>query len=106
VTEPTTASVTIVRKDASDEQTRQVIVWLDGKRIATLMFGEEVTQDVEPGRHHLRISNTLFWKTVDFDVKPGEHVRFDTINRAGRLSYAMLGFLGVGPLYLTVRRAA
>jgi hypothetical protein len=70
------------------------------------MFGEEVIQDVEAGRHHLRVSNTLFWKTVDFDVKPGEHVRFDTINRAGRLSYAMLGFLGVGPLYLTVRRAA
>jgi hypothetical protein len=100
------ASVTVVRQHAEDIKQRQMIVWLDAERIATLMFGDEVTRDLEVGRHHLRVSNTLFWKTVEFDVKPGEQVRFEIINRAGRLTYPMLAFIGVGPLYVTVRRVA
>ena len=100
------ASVTVVRNHADDIKQRQMIVWLDGERIATLMFGDEVTRDLDPGRHRLRVSNTLFWKTVEFDVKVGEQVRFEIINRAGRLTYPMLAFIGVGPLYVTVRRVA
>jgi hypothetical protein len=98
------ASVTVVRKHADDIQQRQMIVWLDGERIATLMFGDEVTRDLEVGRHRIRVSNTLFWKTVEFEVKWGEQVRFEIINRAGRLTFPMLAFIGVGPLYVTVRR--
>jgi len=98
------ASVTVVRKHADDIQQRQMIVWLDGERIATLMFGDEVTRDLEVGRHRIRVSNTLFWKTVEFEVKLGEQVRFEIINRAGRLTFPMLAFIGVGPLYVTVRR--
>jgi hypothetical protein len=100
------ASVTVVRNHPDDIKQRQMIVWLDGERIATLMFGDAVTRDLDPGRHRLRVSNTLFWKTVEFDVKPGEQVRFEIINRAGRLTYPMLAFIGVGPLYVTVRRVA
>jgi hypothetical protein len=81
-------------------------VWLDGERIATLMFGDEVTRDLEVGRHRLRVSNTLFWKTVEFEVKSGDQIRFEIINRAGRFTFPMLAFIGVGPLYLTVRRVA
>jgi hypothetical protein len=98
------ASVTVIRNHADDIQQRQMIVWLDGERIATLMFGDEVTRDLDVGRHRLRVSNTLFWKTVEFDVKSGEQVRFEIINRPGRLTYPMLAFIGVGPLYVTVRR--
>ena len=93
------------RNDAEDFGDRQVIVWLDGERIATLLYGEGVERRLAVGPHRLRISNTLFWKNVEFDVKAGEHVRFQTINRAGRLTYGLLGILGVAPLYLTVRRA-
>jgi hypothetical protein len=50
--------------------------------------------------------NTLLWKTVEFDVKHGEHVRFEAVNRAGRITYPMLVMLGVGPLFLTLRRIA
>ena len=98
------ASVTVVRKHADDIQQRQMIVWLDGERIATLMFGDEVTRDLEVGRHRLRVSNTLFWKTVEFEVKWGEQVRFEIVNRAGRMTFPMLAFIGVGPLYVTVPR--
>ena len=68
------------------------------------MFGESISRDVAPGPHTLRVSNTLVWKTVSFDVKPGEQVRFQAINRAGKLTYPMLVVFGAGPLYVTLRR--
>ena len=68
------------------------------------MFGERVTRGLTLGRHRLRISNTLFWKTLDFDVRPKEQVRFEIINRAGRLTYPLLGLIGAAPLYMTVHR--
>jgi hypothetical protein len=100
------ATVTVVRNHADDVQDRQMIVWLDGELIATLMFGQGVTRDLEIGRHRLRISNTLFWKTVEFDVKAREQVRFEIINRAGLLTYPMLALIGAALLYVAVQRVA
>lgn len=98
------ASVTIERRSADDFKQRQLVVWLDGERLGDLMFGDAFRRDVHPGPHKLRVSNTLVWKTIDFEVKPGEQVRFEAINRPGRVTYPMLVILGVGPLYVTVRR--
>src|SRR5436190_12529742 len=100
------ASVTVTRNSPDDFKQRQLIVWLDGERLGDILFGGSVSRDIHPGPHRLRISNTLVWKTVKFDVKPGEQVRFDAINRPGRLTYPMLTIIGVGPLYLTVRRTS
>ena len=100
------ASVTIERRSAEDFKQRQLVVWLDGEKLGDLMFGEVFTRDVHPGPHKLRVSNTLVWKTVEFEVKPGEQVRFEAINRPGRVTYPMLVILGVGPLYVTLRRVA
>jgi hypothetical protein len=100
------ASVTIVRRSQEDFKQRQLVVWLDGEKLGDLMFGDAFTRDVHPGPHKLRVSNTLVWKTVEFEVKPGEQVRFEAINRPGRVTYPMLVMLGVGPLYVTVRRVA
>jgi hypothetical protein len=100
------ASVTILRTSPEDFKQRQLIVWLDGERLADLLFGDTVRRDVHPGPHKLRVSNTLVWKTVQFDVKPGEQVRFETINRTGRITYPLMVILGVGPLYVTIRRVA
>jgi len=98
------SSVTVSRTSEEDFKQRQLVIWIDGGKIGDLMFGEAFSRDVAPGRHTLRVSNTLVWKTVQFEVKPGEQVRFDAINRPGRLTYPMLVLLGVGPLYLTVRQ--
>jgi hypothetical protein len=98
------ASVTIVRRSEEDFKQRQLVVWLDGEKLGDLMFGDAFTREVHPGPHRLRVSNTLVWKTVEFDVKPGEQVRFEAINRPGRLTYPMLVLLGVGALYVTIRR--
>jgi hypothetical protein len=98
------ASVTIARTHASDVGLRQLVITLDGERLGDLLFGESVQRDVSPGSHRVRVSNTLVWKTLDFEVKPGEQVRFQAINRAGKLTYPLLMIFGAGPLYLTVRR--
>jgi plasmid stabilization system protein ParE len=91
----------VVRDDfliayAPDENPLWVVAVLHGRR--------NPTHELSPGPHRLRVSNTLVWKTVAFDAKPGEAVRFPAINRPGKLTYPMLLIIGVGPLYVTVRR--
>jgi hypothetical protein len=98
------ASVTVTRTSDEDFKQRQLILFLDDVRIATLLFGDSVTQDVQPGPHRIRVSNTLVWKTVEFTAHPGEQIYYEVINRAGWGTYPMLLIFGVGPLYVTVRR--
>jgi len=98
------SSITVSRTSEDDFKQRQLVIWIDGEKLCDLMFGHAVSRDVAPGRHALRVSNTLVWKTVTFDVKPAEQVRFEVVNRPGRLTYPMLVLLGAGPLYVTVRR--
>ena len=100
----TGARVVIERRSDQDAQERQVVVAIDGKKVATLMFGETATSEVEPGRHRLRAHNTLLWKTVEFDVKSGETARFSVVNRPGRGTSGLLSLIGARPLYLEVRR--
>lgn len=100
----TPARLTISRAHPDDARERQVVVSLDGSKIATLMFGDEVSREIEPGRHRLRIHNTLVWKTIDFDAPAGGSVRFIVINRPGRGTSGLLSILGARPLYLQVIR--
>ena len=98
------SSVTVSRTSDEDFKQRQLVIWIDGEKLGDLMFGHAFSRDVAPGRHTLRVSNTLVWKTVTFDVKPSEQVRFEVVNRPGKLTYPMLVLLGAGPLYVTVKR--
>lgn len=98
------SSVTVTRTSNDDFKQRQLVIWIDGEKLGDLMFGEALSQEVAPGRHRLRVSNTLVWKTVTFDVKPSEQVRFEVVNRPGRLTYPMLVILGAGPLYVSIKR--
>jgi len=99
------ATLMVTRTDPADVKQRQLVITLDGTRVAELLYGESLRHEMLPGPHRIRISNTLVWKTIAFEAKPGEEVRFDAINRPGRLTYPMMVVLGVGPLWLTVRRA-
>jgi len=98
------ASVTVTRTSEEDFKSRQLIVWIDGERVATLLWGDSITKDLQPGPHRIRVSNTLVWKTVDFTVKPGEQVFFEAINRTGFGTISMMLVLGVAPLYVTLKR--
>lgn len=97
-------SVTITRTSEDDCQTRQLIVSLDGQRVATLLYGDTVRFDLPPGRHTLRVHNTLVWKTVAFTLRPGEQAFFEAVNRASTSTYLVVALLGVGPLYVRVQR--
>jgi hypothetical protein len=96
--------LTVSRSSPEDVGTRQVVLSLDGERLATLLYGEGVTREIGAGPHRLRAHNTLVWKTIDFEATAGEHVRFVTVNRAGFGSMTLLALLGVGPLYVTLDR--
>ena len=100
----TTARLTLTRTSATDVGQRQVVVRVDDQVDATLMFGETMTRDLEPGEHILRAHNTLVWKKVPFSVAPGEHVEFMIVNRPGRFTLGFLSLMGVAPLFLSIER--
>lgn len=104
LTERLPASVTTTRTSEKDVKTRQLIVSIDGRRRGTLVWGDSMTWELDPGPHSLRVSNTLFWKTAQFTLRPGEQVCFEAINRMGPGSVLMTMFLGAGPLYVTLNR--
>ena len=96
--------VTISRRHETDARTRQVIARLDDAAPLTLLYGDVVTLETEPGRHVLRANNTLIWKRVVFDAEPGEHLEFVLINRAGRFTLGFLAVMGVAPLFLGIEK--
>jgi hypothetical protein len=94
--------VTFRRDHPADVGERHVIARLDGGEPIRLRFGESVSAELRPGRHHVRIHNTLFWKNIDFAIEPGEHLEFLAINRARWWTAGVAGVLGSAPLFLTV----
>jgi hypothetical protein len=102
--ETPSARVSVTRQLPIDVRDRQIIVTLDGKPLDTLLFGDTVTREIEPGHHWIRANNTLVWKTLEFNAKPGDHISFVTANRAGFGTFGLLAILGVGPLYLVFKR--
>src|ERR1700694_5468992 len=87
---PMASRVTVSRTSPSDIQQRQLIVKLDDEEIATLLYGQTATREVESGRHSLRVDNTWVWKTVEFNLEPEEHAKFQLINRAGRFTWFLV----------------
>ena len=98
------ASITITRTSEADFKSRQLLVWIDGERIATLLWGDSITKDLPPGPHRLRVSNTLVWKTVDCVLRPGQQAYFEAVNHTGVGTIAMMMVLGVAPLYVSLNR--
>ena len=97
--------ITVTRTSEEDWKTRQLVVAIDGKRVADLLWGDSMTFELEPGPHTLRIHNTLVWKTIPFSLVPGQQIFFEAINHASASSYFCLGLLiGIAPLWVTVRR--
>lgn len=96
------ARVTLTRRSPEDARERQVVVSIDGRKLATLMYGGSFTTDIEPGPHRMRVHNTLFWKTIHFEVKPGGTAGFTIVNRPGRGTTGLLSILGARPLYVDV----
>ena len=97
--------ITVTRTSEEDWKTRQLVVAIDGRRVADMMWGDSLMFELEPGQHTLRVHNTLVWKTLSFTLAPGEQIFFEAINRASASSYICLALLiGIAPLWVTLRR--
>lgn len=105
-----TATITVCRQAPDDIGYREVFLSLDGAPIGMLSYGDTLTREIPPGAHRLRAHNTLFARTLDFTIGVGDHASFAASNRAGRGTYSVwafwLGFLGAGPIYITLERTA
>lgn len=97
--------LTVSRASSKDIQLRHILLKLDDQVLGTLKFGDQFTREIAPGRHRLQADNTFQKKTLDLEVREGEHVRFQVVNRAGRLSWFIIFALGTGPIYLTLEPA-
>jgi hypothetical protein len=104
ITERFPSAVTITRTSEEDFGSRQLEVSIDGEWVATLLFGDSITRELEPGPHRLRIHNTLVWKTVDFTLDRNQQLFFEAVNKAGPGTWLMTLAFGVGPLYVKIRR--
>lgn len=96
------ARLTLARTSPNDIKQRQVIVKLDGERIAVLLYGQTVTRAIQPGSHRIAFDNTWARKKLEFRIGEGEHTTYNVINRTGRLTWWMVATLGAGPIYLTI----
>jgi len=100
------ATITVRRTAPEDVQQRQIIVKVDGERVAELMYGDSITLPVTSGHHRLRVDNTFNWKTIELDLAPGERRKFLTKSRTGRFSWLLIAFFGAGPLYVSIEPEA
>ena len=98
------SSVTITRTSQDDYKVRQLIVSIDGEHAATLLWGDSCTRELGAGPHRIRVHNTLVWKTIAFTLAPGEQAFFEAVNRPGPGTLVMTVLLGLGPLYVGLRR--
>src|SRR5579863_8765797 len=98
------ASITIRRKSPEDVQQRQIVVKLDGENVGELYYGDTISIPVTAGHHRLRVDNTWNWKTVELDVAAGDHLKFQTVNRAGRLTWFLVSMFGAGPIHVSIER--
>jgi hypothetical protein len=98
------ARITVTRTSAEDVQQRQIVVKVDGERMGELMYGQTLTIPVKAGRHEVTVDNTWNWKKVDVELTKGEDVKFQTVSRAGRFTWFLVGTFGAGPIYVSIER--
>jgi hypothetical protein len=101
-----TAYLSIRRTSPEDVQHRELYASLDGERIAIILFGDEATVAIAPGRHELRVHNTLSRKRAEFDAAPGQHVVFQAANVPGKGFAYWAFFVGAALMWTVLERGA
>ena|ERR1051326_9186538 len=96
------AQITIVRNSPEDTQTRQIKVFLDGENHGELMFGDSVTLAAAPGAHVILVDNTWNRQELKIEIGAGDDLQFLTKSVAGKFSWFLLGFLGFGPIHVSI----
>jgi hypothetical protein len=99
---PATAKITVIRNSPEDVQQRQVLVYLDGKQVGELLFGDWLALPVSPGHHELRVDNTWNHKDLHLEVNAGDDLQFLTKSTSGQFSKFLLVAFGAGPIYVSI----
>ena len=99
---PATAKITVIRNSPEDVQQRQVLVYLDGKQVGELLFGDSLALPVSPGHHKLRVDNTWNHKDLHLEVNAGDDLQFLTKSTSGQFSKFLLVAFGAGPIYVAI----
>jgi len=98
------ARLTIHRTAAWDEQSRQILLSVDGNPVGQLLYGQTLSREIPSGAHTLKANNTLVWKTVPFDAAPGQDVHFTVWNQpmGGWPMRLLFIFIGAAALKLGI----
>jgi hypothetical protein len=96
------ARITIIRNSPEDTQTRQIVVYLDGENQGELMYGDSLTLSAAPGLHTIRVDNTWNRQDLKIEIHSGDQLQFLTKSVAGKFSWFLLGFLGFGPIKVSI----
>jgi len=96
------AQITVVRNSSDDTQTRQIKIFLDGESQGELMFGDSVTLAAAPGAHVILVDNTWNRQELKIEIGAGDHRQFLAKSVAGKFSWFLLGFLGFGPIHVSI----
>jgi len=96
------ARITVTRDSPDDVQTRQIELFFDGERKGELLFADQLTFAVVPGRHTLRVDNTWNHQDLELNVAEGSDLHFVTKNTAGQFSRFLLVAFGAGPIYVSI----
>ena len=99
---PGTAHITVFRNSPEDTQTRQIKIYLDRQNQGELMYGDSMTLDVAAGTHVLGVDNTWNRKELAIEVQHGDELQFITRSSAGKFVWFLLGFLGAGPMRVSI----
>lgn len=99
------AQITVIRNSPEDTQTRQIKVLLDGENKGELMFGDSMALSVAPGAHTIRVDNTWNSEELKVEIRAGDNLQFLTKSVAGKFSWFLLGFLGFGPIHVSIEPA-
>lgn len=98
------ATLTVNRNSPNDAQQREILVSLDGERIAELVYGQSVSKEIPVGSHTLLVDNTWNSETISFTAAENEEVTFVAQNRSGSFAQFLLMIFGAGPIRVSLQR--
>ena len=98
------ANLTVNRNSPQDAQQREIVVSLDGERIAELVYGQSVSKEIPAGPHTLLVDNTWNSQSTNFTATDNEQINFVAQNRSGSFAQFLLMIFGAGPIRVSLQR--
>ena len=91
------SSLIVARVSPRDIKMRDVLLFVDDVRVATIRYGQCLKIPVSAGRHTLKATNTVRSQTARFEVSSGKSVAFATGNLPSGCFMFVLAVAGAGP---------